>query len=66
LFDGGFELAPHRPLHLTEMRSFPNDNFDPSQTGGDLLLQICVGSPDTAIHALRDIAKHARGGMQIR
>jgi deferrochelatase/peroxidase EfeB len=66
LFDGRFGLAPHRPLHLTEMRSFPNDKLDPAQTGGDLLLQICAGSPDTAIHALRDIAKHARGGMQIR
>lgn len=66
LFDGRFGLAPHRPLHLAEMRSFPNDNLDPAQTGGDLLLQICAGSPDTAIHALRDIAKHTRGGMQIR
>jgi deferrochelatase/peroxidase EfeB len=66
LFDGRFGLARHRPLHLTEMRSFPNDNLDPVQTGGDLLLQICAGSPDTAIHALRDIAKHTRGGMQIR
>ena len=48
------------------MRSFPNDDLDPAQTGGDLLLQICAGSPDTAIHALRYIAKHTRGAMQIR
>ena len=48
------------------MRSFPNDDLDPAQIGGDLLLQICAGSADTAIHALRDIAKHTRGGMQIR
>jgi deferrochelatase/peroxidase EfeB len=48
------------------MRSFPNDNLDPAQTGGDLLLQICAGSQDTAIHALRDIAKHTRGAMQLR
>ena len=34
-------------------------------SGGDLLLQICAGQPDTAIHALRDIAKHTRDGMQI-
>ena len=29
------------------------------------VVQICAGSQDTAIHALRDIAKHTRGGMQI-
>jgi deferrochelatase/peroxidase EfeB len=66
LFDGRFGLAARRPIHLTEMVSFPNDNLDPAQTGGDLLLQICAGSADTAIHALREIAKHTRGVMQIR
>jgi deferrochelatase/peroxidase EfeB len=67
LFDGDrYGLGAHRPRHLTGMRSFPNDDLDPAQTGGDLLLQICAGSPDTAIHALRSIAKHTRGVMQIR
>jgi deferrochelatase/peroxidase EfeB len=66
LFDERFGLAARRPIHLTEMVSFPNDNLDPAQTGGDLLLQICAGSADTAIHALREIAKHTRGVMQIR
>jgi deferrochelatase/peroxidase EfeB len=61
-----YGLAAQRPRHLTPMRSFPNDDLDPAQTGGDLLLQICAGSPDTAIHALRSIAKHTRGAMQIR
>jgi deferrochelatase/peroxidase EfeB len=65
LFDGRFGIAARKPKHLTEMTSFPNDNLNPDQCGGDLLLQICAGSPDTAIHALRDIAKHTRGGMQI-
>jgi deferrochelatase/peroxidase EfeB len=67
LFDGDrYGLEPHRPRHLTGMRSFPNDDLDPAQTGGDVLVQICAGSPDTAIHALRYIAKHTRGAMQIR
>ena len=66
LFDDRYGLSAHRPRHLTGMRSFPNDDLDPAQTGGDLLLQICAGSPDTAIHALRYIAKHTRGAMQIR
>ena len=47
------------------MVSFPNDNLDPALTGGDLLLQLCAGSPDTVIHAIRQIAKATRGGMQI-
>ena len=66
LFDNpAFGLADKKPNRLTEMTSFPNDNLQPSITGGDILLQICAGQPDTAIHALRDIAKHTRAGMQI-
>ena len=65
LFDHRFGIAARKPQHLTEMTSFPNDNLNPGMCGGDVLLQICAGSPDTAIHALRDIAKHTRGGMQI-
>jgi deferrochelatase/peroxidase EfeB len=66
LFDDRYGLTAQRPRHLTPMRSFPNDDLDPAQTSGDVLLQICAGSPDTAIHALRYIAKHTRGAMQIR
>jgi len=65
LFDDRFAIADRRPIHLTEMTSFPNDNLQTDLCGGDLLLQICAGSQDTAIHALRDIAKHTRGGMQM-
>ncbi len=65
LFDDRFGIADRKPQHLTTMTSFPNDALDPNLCGGDLLLQICAGRPDTAIHALRDIAKHTRGAMQI-
>ncbi|HTX08970.1 MAG TPA: Dyp-type peroxidase [Solirubrobacteraceae bacterium] len=65
LFDGRYGIADRKPKHLVEMTSFPNDNLNPNLCGGDLLLQICAGSTDTAIHALRDIAKNTRGGMQI-
>ena len=65
LFDDRFGIADRKPKHLTAMTSFPNDALNPNLCGGDLLLQICAGRPDTAIHALRDIAKHTRGGMQI-
>jgi deferrochelatase/peroxidase EfeB len=66
LFDDRYGLAKAKPRHLTPMRSFPNDDLDPAQCGGDLLVQICAGSTDTAIHALRDLAKHTRGGMAVR
>ena len=46
------------------MQPFPNDDLDPTQTGGDLILQLSAGHTDTVMHALRDIAKHTRGGMQ--
>ncbi len=65
LFDDRFGLASSRPAHLTTMTSFPNDDLDPAQCGGDLILQLRAGSTDTVLHALRDIAKNTRGGMQI-
>jgi len=65
LFDERFGLASLRPVRLAPMEPFPNDNLDPSETGGDLLLQICGGSPDTVIHALRQLSKATRGGMQL-
>jgi deferrochelatase/peroxidase EfeB len=66
LFDGRYGLAAAKPAGLTPMRSFPNDSLEPANVGGDLFLQLCANTPDTVHHALRDIAKHTRGGMQIR
>jgi len=64
LFDDRYGLASSRPLHLTPMKSFPNDDLDPAQCGGDLILQLSAGHADVVVHALRDIAKNTRGGMQ--
>jgi len=65
LFDERYGLAGVKPAHLTPMRAFPNDDLDPAQTDGDLILQISAGNADTVLHALRDIAKNTRGGMQV-
>ena len=65
LFDDRYGLAGKLPGRLTPMQPFPNDDLDPAQTGGDLILQLSAGNADTVLHALRDIAKHTRGGMQI-
>jgi deferrochelatase/peroxidase EfeB len=65
LFDDRYGLAARKPAGLTPMSAFPNDDLDPAQCGGDLSLQLSAGSQDTAVHALRDIAQHTRGGMQV-
>jgi deferrochelatase/peroxidase EfeB len=64
LFDDRYGLAASRPARLVPMQSFPNDDLDPAQCGGDLILQLSAGNSDTVVHALRDIAKNTRGGMQ--
>jgi deferrochelatase/peroxidase EfeB len=66
LFDDRFGLATKRPIRLTTMQAFPNDGLTPEYLGGDMMLQLCAGSTDTVLHALRDIARHTRGAMQIR
>jgi deferrochelatase/peroxidase EfeB len=66
LFDERYGLASAKPKHLDPMRAFPNDDLNPAWCGGDMLLQLCAGSADVVLHALRDIAKHTRGGMQVR
>jgi deferrochelatase/peroxidase EfeB len=66
LFDGRFGLGSRKPALLTPMEPFPNDDLDPAQCGGDLSVQLSAGSTDTVLHALRDIARHTRGSMQVR
>ena len=66
LFDDRYGLAARKPAKLTAMKTFPNDSLDPALCHGDLSLQLCATDSDTVLHALRDIARHTRGGMQVR
>ncbi|UXY23833.1 iron uptake transporter deferrochelatase/peroxidase subunit [Streptomyces cynarae] len=66
LFDDRYGLAKAKPRRLTPMRTFPNDSLQPAECHGDLSLQICANRQDTVLHALRDIARHTRGAMQIK
>lgn len=67
LFDSRYGLTSRKPAHLVPMPVFPDDLITSSSPmHGDLSFQICADSRDTVMHALRDIAKHTRGGMQAR
>ncbi|MET9534160.1 iron uptake transporter deferrochelatase/peroxidase subunit [Streptomyces sp. NPDC006649] len=66
LFDGRFGLHSRKPLRLTTMPSFPDDDLDQAECHGDLSVQLSAESPDVVLHALRDIARHTRGAMQVR
>ncbi|MEU5381675.1 iron uptake transporter deferrochelatase/peroxidase subunit [Streptomyces sp. NPDC005968] len=66
LFDDRFGLAARRPRRLATMPAFPDDDLRPEWCHGDLSLQLHADDTDTVLHALRDIARHTRGGMQVR
>jgi deferrochelatase/peroxidase EfeB len=66
LFDGRYGLAGRKPAHLAPMTTFPNDDLDAAQCGGDISLVLAAGECDTVLHALRDITRHAEGAMQVR
>ncbi|MGW7422550.1 iron uptake transporter deferrochelatase/peroxidase subunit [Streptomyces sp. NPDC054813] len=66
LFDDRYGLGKLRPRRLTTMPAFPDDDLKPEWCHGDLSLQLHADDTDTVLHALRDIARHTRGGMQVR
>ncbi|MGH3253105.1 MAG: Dyp-type peroxidase, partial [Trebonia sp.] len=66
LFDDRYGIAAAKPLKLKPMVNFPNDSPEPAWLHGDLLLQFSANHPDTIHHAIRDLTKHTRGGMQMR
>jgi deferrochelatase/peroxidase EfeB len=66
LFDGRYGIADRKPARLTPMRTFPNDSLDPAQCHGDVLLHLAAANLDTVLHGVRDLARHTRGGMQVR
>ena len=58
LFDERFGLAAVKPVFLNNMQRHPNDALNAELCHGDLSIQFCANTPDTVIHALRDIIKH--------
>jgi deferrochelatase/peroxidase EfeB len=65
-FDQREWLSPQRPVRLSRMKASRNDALDADLCHGDLSLQICANTPDTNIHALRDILKNLPDLMVLR
>ncbi|MDQ1606149.1 MAG: deferrochelatase/peroxidase EfeB [Microbacteriaceae bacterium] len=66
LFDDRYGLAALKPAKLRTMEDFVNDSLRREVCDGDLLLQIRANNTDTVTHALREIMRETRGGMQVR
>ncbi|WP_248795790.1 iron uptake transporter deferrochelatase/peroxidase subunit [Pseudomonas sp. MWU13-2105] len=66
LFDERYGLAGVKPKQLIRMVGFPNDALQPELCHGDLSIQFCSNTPDTNIHALRDIVKNTPDLLLVR
>lgn len=66
VFDDRFGLRDRRPADLAPIPTLPSDNLDEATTGGDLSLQACADDPQVAYHAVRDLARMARGTATVR
>jgi deferrochelatase/peroxidase EfeB len=64
--DDRYGLGAQKPSGLSVMESFPNDNLDAAQCGGDLSVQFTAAHADVVLHAMREVAMVTRGGMQPR
>ena len=61
-----FGLAGARPPQLAELPAFRGDALDPARSGGDLCVQACADDPQVAVHAIRNLARIARGTASVR
>lgn len=66
LFDERYGLAPRKPARLRRMEDFADDDLDRAVCDGDLLLQVCGHHQDTTLHAIRELTRSTRGGLQVR
>jgi deferrochelatase/peroxidase EfeB len=66
LFDHRYGLAAARPALMADLPAFAGDALDPSRSGGDLCVQACADDPQVAVHAIRNLARLARGTASVR
>jgi deferrochelatase/peroxidase EfeB len=61
-----YGLAEQRPKALVDLPRFNGDQLIETRTGGDLLVQARADDPQVAFHAVRQLARLARGVAQLR
>lgn len=66
LFDARYGLGARRPVGLTAMPAFPDDDLDEAACHGDVLVQLCAGTDETLVNALRDLMRATRGALALR
>jgi deferrochelatase/peroxidase EfeB len=62
----GLGLASKRPAALKPLPPLPGDELNPAESGGDICVQACADDPQVAFHAIRDLARVARGAAVMR
>jgi deferrochelatase/peroxidase EfeB len=66
VFNERFGLGSQRPAEFGPLPALPSDRFEDGLGGGDLSLQACADDPQVAYHAVRDLARMARGTATVR
>ncbi len=61
-----FGLAARRPPAFADLPNFTGDQLQPARCGGDLSIQACAEDPQTAFHAVRQLARLAYGTADLR
>ena len=67
LFDDRFGLADRMPPELTAFGTIPGDAVMRAElSDGDLCVQACADDPQVVFHAIRNLARAARGTATLR
>lgn len=61
-----FGLKQKLPQNLAPLPALPGDEIDPAISGGDICVQACSDDPQTAFHAVRNLARIGRGTVAMR
>jgi deferrochelatase/peroxidase EfeB len=59
-------LDAQMPAALRDLPKFPGERLDPRRSNGDIAVQACADDPQVAVHAIRNLARLARGTASVR